>query len=316
MARLCARSRSPPSRCSWCARDSIRGINQGIPSTLGALWDVIGRRQYDVAGLWPRQAPLWVQVANWFEYADWQVALASPMASRRRGRARRSRSSSRCSGSRAAVRTGDCIGRRWRALCGAVRLRHARGSSCISTSRPARRSGGACCPDSAPHEARDRDYFFVLGFWVWGVWAGIGAVALAERLRARWAPIGALAAALPLVLNAPAVDRRAEPERSIARRHGDRVARICARERGALRRRRQRHVPRLVPRRQWRECAPTSPSSSLPLLGAEWYRAQLARRASLVTQGEIARTRSASHDDRRHRKRRRARTGARSLRRS
>src|SRR5204862_2367682 len=51
-------------------------INQVNPTTLRDLEYVVGRRQYDVAGVWPRQAPLWLQVANWFEYADWQVGLA------------------------------------------------------------------------------------------------------------------------------------------------------------------------------------------------------------------------------------------------
>ncbi|MEP7067465.1 MAG: DUF2723 domain-containing protein, partial [Gemmatimonadota bacterium] len=50
-------------------------LNEGAPSNLHALWQVIGRRQYDAIGIWPRRAPLWAQVANWFEYADWQVAL-------------------------------------------------------------------------------------------------------------------------------------------------------------------------------------------------------------------------------------------------
>jgi MFS family permease len=45
-------------------------INQGDPSTLGRLVDVILRRQYDVAPLWPRRAPFYLQVGNVFEYAD------------------------------------------------------------------------------------------------------------------------------------------------------------------------------------------------------------------------------------------------------
>ena len=40
-------------------------------------------------------------------------------------------------------------------------------------------------PDAARHEARDRDYFFVLGFLAWGMWAGMGAIALAQRYRVR-----------------------------------------------------------------------------------------------------------------------------------
>ena len=51
-------------------------INQGNPRTIEHLAYVVSRRQYAVQGVWPRQAPLWLQLANWFEYADWQFALS------------------------------------------------------------------------------------------------------------------------------------------------------------------------------------------------------------------------------------------------
>src|SRR5439155_9612652 len=51
-------------------------INQANPATFRDLEYVVGHRQYDVPGMWPRQAPVWLQLANWFEYADWQVALS------------------------------------------------------------------------------------------------------------------------------------------------------------------------------------------------------------------------------------------------
>ena len=50
-------------------------INQGNPSSVAGLIDVIARRQYDVPGLWPRRAPFWLQIGNVFEYIDWQFAL-------------------------------------------------------------------------------------------------------------------------------------------------------------------------------------------------------------------------------------------------
>jgi hypothetical protein len=66
-------------------------------------------------------------------------------------------------------------------------------------------------PESAMHEVRERDYFFLIGFSVWGLWAGIGLAALwqqageALRPRIRWprlaaAPVLGLAL-LPLMLN-------------------------------------------------------------------------------------------------------------------
>src|SRR6185312_3354163 len=77
--------------------------------------------------------------------------------------------------------------------------------------------GWAFVPDIAQHEARDRDYFFVLSFWAWGLWAGMGAIAAVRRFR--W-PVaaGVALAALPIALNWSAVSRRAEPEASLPRR--------------------------------------------------------------------------------------------------
>jgi hypothetical protein len=51
-------------------------LNQGAPDTVASLLAVISRAQYDVAGLWPRRAPVWLQVGNIVQYADWQVALS------------------------------------------------------------------------------------------------------------------------------------------------------------------------------------------------------------------------------------------------
>ncbi|MGH7483204.1 MAG: hypothetical protein ACRELV_13710, partial [Longimicrobiales bacterium] len=71
-------------------------------------------------------------------------------------------------------------------------------------------------------EVRERDYFFIVGFSVWGVWAGIGLTAvwqrLAEDLRGRLAPGRAYAvtapvlavALIPLVLNWTWASRRGD----------------------------------------------------------------------------------------------------------
>ena len=267
-------------------------LNEGAPSTLRALWDVIGRRQYDVAGMWPRQAALWVQVANWFEYADWQVALGlsnGVSASWTRTPITVVFAALGLVGSRTHWRMHRPS---WRAL--AVLFASATAGLIVYLNFKAGASfGWGVLPDSAPHEVRDRDYFFVLGFWVWGAWAGIGAVALAERVRAQWAPIGALAAALPLVLNAPAADRRAVPERSIARVTALALLESAPPDAVLITGGDNDSFP------AWYAQAvegvrPDVTVVVAPLLGTEWYRAQLARRASLVTQGEIAHTRPAS----------------------
>jgi hypothetical protein len=71
-------------------------------------------------------------------------------------------------------------------------------------------------PQDGRHEARDRDYFFVLGFWAWGLWVGMGAVALAQRF-ALPAGVGVALAGLPIALNWSVVSRRAEPDASVPR---------------------------------------------------------------------------------------------------
>src|SRR5690606_41380667 len=43
--------------------------------------------------------------------------------------------------------------------------------------------GHSRVPDPTMHEVRERDYFFMLGFSVWGVLAGCGLAVLAQRTR-------------------------------------------------------------------------------------------------------------------------------------
>jgi hypothetical protein len=190
-------------------------INQADPSTWPKLAYVVGRQQYDVAGMWPRQAPVWLQLANWFEYADWQVALSlapSVIPTVWRVLATLGFAALALVGSNWHRRTDP---RSWRAVtlllvCGSL------GVLVYLNFKAGRSFGWRFVPNDALHEARDRDYFFVLGFWAWGIWAGLGAVALARRVGA---PVGAglIVAALPIALNWTAVDRRSEPEASLPR---------------------------------------------------------------------------------------------------
>jgi len=78
-------------------------------------------------------------------------------------------------------------------------------------------------PNPADHEVRERDYFFVVSFVVWGLWAGIGMADLARaalaggRRLARELALGALALALvPAALNARAATRRGPDARLAA----------------------------------------------------------------------------------------------------
>ena len=77
-------------------------------------------------------------------------------------------------------------------------------------------------PQGSDHEVRERDYFFVVSFIVWGIWAGMGLVLLARALiqRAgmlrRLAPAAFLFAAVPLALNWSAASRRSGPDARLA----------------------------------------------------------------------------------------------------
>lgn len=190
-------------------------INQANPATLDALFYALGRKQYDLPGIWPRQAPVWIQLANWFEYADWQFALSlapSVIPNLARILATVVFAALGVAGASWHRRRDP---RTWRALlvlfvCGTL------GVIGYLNLKAGTSFAWQFVPDEARHEARDRDYFFVLGFWVWGLWVGMAGVALVERLRWR-APVGVVVAMLPVVLNWSAVDRHGEPEASMPR---------------------------------------------------------------------------------------------------
>jgi hypothetical protein len=69
-------------------------------------------------------------------------------------------------------------------------------------------------PAGSSHEVRERDYFFVVSFIVWGLWAGMGLAVLARQLieqagaLRRLAPAAFIVAVLPLALNWSAASRR------------------------------------------------------------------------------------------------------------
>lgn len=187
-------------------------INQGDPVTLTSLADMVARRQYAVSPMWPRSAPVWVQLGNLGQYADWQAALSLgptvlPSVLR-------------------TVFTGLFLVlgyhgaiAHWRAdrrsfagvlalfLCGTLGV-------LVYLNLHAGPSIAYGMLGDAVREARERDYFFVYGFWAWGMWAGMGAVSVARSMsRPAWA--GVLVACLPIVLNWRAVTRRGEPEQSL-----------------------------------------------------------------------------------------------------
>ena len=159
-------------------------LDSGNPETLTSLVAVLRREQYAVAGLWPRRAPLWLQLGNVFEWADWQVAIGvypHPEP--------------------AVARTVLSVAWAWLGVLGLRRLwrvdvRVGRAMAVLLASatvgvalwlnlRAGPSFGVGVLPADAAHEARERDYFFALGFWAWGLLAGAGLTAVAGALARR-----------------------------------------------------------------------------------------------------------------------------------
>jgi hypothetical protein len=139
-------------------------INQGNPSDFDALLGVIARRQYAVAPPWPRQAPLWLQFGNVLEYVDWQVALGlapGPAPHVLRTPLSFLFLALGWAGARRLRRDAEAAWRMLLVLIGCASL----GVMLYLNLKAGPSLGWGILPESAPHEARERDYFFVLAFW-------------------------------------------------------------------------------------------------------------------------------------------------------
>ncbi|MEX2465638.1 MAG: DUF2723 domain-containing protein [Gemmatimonadota bacterium] len=177
-----------------------------------ALADALNRSQYDKPPLVPRQAPLWSQFVNYLQYFDWQWARSLDGAQTVFARARIPFTM---------LFTGLGV---WGAY---EHFRRDRVSFYYIATLFATLSFGlvyylnfkygysleAPRPDRALHEVRERDYFFIVSFSVWGLWAGMGIVSLwreavteFKTTFAKASPILGLAL-LPLVLNWGWADR-------------------------------------------------------------------------------------------------------------
>jgi len=205
--------------------------NEADPSTWDALLAVIRRAQYPIRT--PLDDPtvphgptnpgrsltiVWLQIQNYLQYFNWQWA---------RGAA----------GQGTGIVTGQLLGALLAATLG-VRglLAHRRmdraswwmlltlfvvtgfGLVAYMNFKPGTSIGYALFPESVQHEVRERDYFFVVSFLVWGVWAGMGlATIVGGVLRRARSSTGRLAASsLLLIALAPAVANLD----AASRRHG------------------------------------------------------------------------------------------------
>jgi hypothetical protein len=147
--------------------------------------------------------------------------------------------------------------------------------------------GGGFLPANAKHEARERDYFFALGFICWGLWAGAGAVRAFARLGARWSLAGVFVAALPFVLNEPATNRSRQPEATAAIDSARRIL-LPLPKRAIVFAYGDNDTYPVWYAQQVENMRADVRVVTIPLLGAGWYRAELARRDSLLDQDYVS----------------------------
>ena len=260
-------------------------INQGNPSTISALIDVLLRKQYMPAPPWPRQAPIFIQIGNLFEYADWQVALGlAPDPPPTIARTTLSIVFGLL-GLAGFIEHRRINRRSWLAML-ILFLTATLGVLFYLNLKAGPSYGGSFIPATAKHEARERDYFFALAFMCWGLWAGFGAVRLARRASGpsrSWLPVvGAFAAFVPIIFNWSAVSRRIEPAASEARRDAMQILK-SAPARAVIFSHADNETYPVWYLQEGENYRRDVTIVVVPLLPAAWYRAELARRHKLLT---------------------------------
>ena len=261
-------------------------LASGHPDSLRALVAVLRREQYQVAGLLPRMAPLWLQLANVFEWADWQVAFGVhpfPTPSVPRTLLTLSFVWLAALGLRTVWRYEARVGRAMLVLL----ISGTMGVAFWLNMRAGPTFGGSFIAAGAVHEARERDYFFVLGFWSWGLLAGAGlaaiSAAMAKRLPAPIAALPLLIGAVPLVANNQVMDRTREPIAMMPRTYA-RLLLDAVPQRGVLLAGGDNDTFPLWYLQQVEDYRSDVTVVTVPLLGATWYRAALAARRLLPSE--------------------------------
>jgi hypothetical protein len=256
------------------------GVNQGNPATWQAFVDVIARAQYQPVPMLPRQAPWYIQIGNLFEYADWQVALGmelEPPPSWRRTPFTLAYGVFGAAGFLWHRRVHRVS---WRAMT-VLFVFATLGVVAYLNMKASPSYGHGFLPPGAKHEARERDYFFALAFAWWGIWAGAGAVRLFVRTGAFGKFAGVAVAALPFLLNYGAVDRSAGPAATAARDSAMRILSTAPPRAVVFAYGDNDTYP--VWYAQHVEGVRTDVVTvTVPLLGAQWYRDELARRYELL----------------------------------
>jgi hypothetical protein len=159
--------------------------------------------------------------------------------------------------------------------------------------------GAGVLPPGAMHEARERDYFFVLGFWAWGMLAGSGIVRMAQHLGERVGrhasarPLSAAliaaaitVAALPVVANGPAMSRKREPLATLPRVYARLLLDVMPAN-GVLFAAGDNDTFPLWYLQQVEAYRTDVTVVTVPLLGAQWFRDELRRRHRLLPETHV-----------------------------
>ena len=171
-------------------------INEADPSTWQAFLDSLTRKQYGKPSIFtspvalglPRDPALMVaQIANWFQYFDWQWARSVAGDESWFGGMRPAFTIAAIALGILGVRTHWRQDRHSALLMLAMSLTLSAGLTFYLNfkygfSAPVE---GSVIADADPREVRERDYFFLAGFSIWGLWMGIG-VATLWRSVAEW----------------------------------------------------------------------------------------------------------------------------------
>jgi hypothetical protein len=265
-------------------------INEGNASTWNAFSDVLMRREYRPVAPWPRQAPLFLQIGNVFEYADWQIALGlAPDAPPSWLRTPFTilfvlLGIAGCRAHREADR------RSWRAMM-IVFLTATLAVIAYLNHKASPSFGFGILAAGAPHEARERDYFYILAFICWGMWAGIGAVTLARKSFSRssisWLRnVGLLIPILPIALNWRAVNRAPQPGASEAHRAALNTL-MPPPPRGVVLARGDNEAFPAWYAQEVEGIRRDVTVVVVPMLPAAWYRAEITRRYRLLGEAEV-----------------------------
>jgi hypothetical protein len=261
-------------------------VNQGNPATIEGMLGVIGREQYDVPALWPRRAPFWLQIGNLVQYADWQVAFGlDRWVGLSAWRAPFTLLFVALAGAGAAWHRA-LDHRSFRAF--ALALTSASlGAVIVLNLRAGPSYGVGVLPPDALHEARERDYFFAIAFALAGAWAGIGAARFGRWLAVKTGIRGVAAAAAlalasaPLALNWRASDRSTDGPPTLAEHFARSLLDSAPRDAVLFVAGDNDTYPLWYAQRV-EQRRPDVTVVTIPLLPAEWYRAELRRRHRLL----------------------------------